>query len=65
MRVEQQWDQSHQEAGADAEATEGCCILAFFLCDDSSFCQADIKLVSIPLVKFVWLTAEILLSPPS
>ena len=53
------------EAGADAEAIEGCCILACFHCDDSGFCQVDIKPATIPLVKLGWLNAEILLSLPS
>ena len=38
--------QAGQEAGADAEAMEGCYLLAYFLCDNSSLCQADTKPVS-------------------
>ena len=45
--------QTGQEAGADAEAMEGCSLLACLpwlaqpaLCDNSSLCQVDTKLAS-------------------
>jgi hypothetical protein len=45
--------QAGQEAGADAEAMEGCSLLACLpwlaqpaLCDNSSLCQVDTKLAS-------------------